>query len=76
MDIEKGRKGRILRKVWKKRKVGIRKNTRESIDKKKGQKGRILRKVWIIERSERKNTTENMDYRKGGKEEFYWKHGV
>ena len=54
-----------------KRKVGIRKNTRESIDKKKGQKGRILRKVWIIERSERKNTTENMDYRKGGKEEFY-----
>ena len=54
-----------------KRKVGIRKNTRESIDKKKGQKGRILRKVWIIERSERKNTMESMDYRKVGKEEYY-----
>ena len=36
MDIEKGRKGRILRKVWKKRKVGTRKNIKESIDKKKG----------------------------------------
>ena len=68
MDKKKRQKGRILRKVWIKRKdrkeeyqgkYGIqkerkeRKNTKESMDRKKGRKGRILSKVWI-ERKERK----------------------